>query len=92
MLERHLIGKPAKIGVGANRAAVAACYFEIYGYSDPRSSTCYHLHSTKIGAVILDDGMQVLGCCLSSFAMLECSLHLSGICCPAFFSPSRTFF
>lgn len=71
MLERHLFGTPAKIGVGANRAAIAACCFERYGYIDPRSSTCdhklcleknveSHLNSEKIGAVILDDGMQVL--------------------------------
>lgn len=70
MLERHLFGTPAKIGVGANRAAIAACCFERYGYIDPRSS-CDHklcldknvesyLNSEKIGAVILDDGMQVL--------------------------------
>lgn len=71
MLERHLFGRPAKIGVGANRAAVAASYFERYGYFDPRSSPsnqslCLdqkvesHLNLEKIGAVILDDGMQVL--------------------------------
>ncbi|KAG2678101.1 hypothetical protein I3843_12G130000 [Carya illinoinensis] len=68
MLGRHLLGGPAKIGVGANRAAVAAAYFEKYGYVDPRSSTSYqrlrlnkvesHLNSEKVGAVILDDGMQ----------------------------------
>ncbi|XP_059443027.1 probable tetraacyldisaccharide 4'-kinase, mitochondrial isoform X2 [Corylus avellana] len=69
MLERHLFGTPTKIGVGANRAAIAACCFERYGYIDPRSSTCdhklcldknveSHLNSEKIGAVILDDGMQ----------------------------------
>ncbi|XP_075672278.1 putative tetraacyldisaccharide 4'-kinase, mitochondrial [Castanea sativa] len=69
MLERHLFGRPAKIGVGANRAAVAASYFERYGYFDPRSGTsnqslCLdqkverHLKLEKIGAVILDDGMQ----------------------------------
>ncbi|KAK4576090.1 hypothetical protein RGQ29_026874 [Quercus rubra] len=69
MLERHLFGRPAKIGVGANRAAVAASYFERYGYFDPRISTsnqspCLdqkvesHLNLEKIGAVILDDGMQ----------------------------------
>ncbi|KAE8125531.1 hypothetical protein FH972_020325 [Carpinus fangiana] len=69
MLERHLFGTRTKIGVGANRAAIAACCFEIYGYIDPRSSTCdhklcldnnveSHLNSGKIGAVILDDGMQ----------------------------------
>lgn len=71
MLERHLFGRPAKIGVGANRAAVAASYFGRYGYFDPRSSPsnqslCLdqkvesHLNLEKIGAVILDDGMQVL--------------------------------
>lgn len=81
MLERHLFGRPAKIGVGANRAAVAASYFERYGYVDPRSSTsnqklCLeqkvesHLNLEKIGAVILDDGMQVLK--LSSIFAFHC--------------------
>lgn len=71
MLQRHLLKRPAKIGVGANRAATAASFFEKYGYIDPCSCksserTCTdqkvgsHLKSEKIGAVILDDGMQVI--------------------------------
>lgn len=70
MLERHLLERPAKIGVGANRAATAASFIEKYGYVDPRDcassqKNCInpkvgsHLKSGKIGAVILDDGMQV---------------------------------
>ncbi|ONI13333.1 hypothetical protein PRUPE_4G215900 [Prunus persica] len=71
MLHRHLLGRPVKIGVGAKRAAVAARFFERYGYVDPSSTSkrsdglCIepkvggHLSSEKIGAVILDDGMQV---------------------------------
>ncbi|KAJ0046141.1 hypothetical protein Pint_04106 [Pistacia integerrima] len=69
MLQRHLLGRPVKIGVGANRAATAASFFEKYGYVDPRSCKFYerisidekvggHLKSEQIGAVILDDGMQ----------------------------------
>ncbi|XP_019055900.1 PREDICTED: probable tetraacyldisaccharide 4'-kinase, mitochondrial isoform X2 [Nelumbo nucifera] len=70
MLQRHLIGTPAKIGVGANRIAIAACFFGRYGYLDSRSrKECFdRLHTDlnvemrsntdKIGAVILDDGLQ----------------------------------
>ncbi|KAB2603996.1 tetraacyldisaccharide 4'-kinase [Pyrus ussuriensis x Pyrus communis] len=70
MLRRHLLGKPVKIGVGANRAAIAAHFFEKYGYVDPYSTSKYadglnlgqkvgnHPSSQKIGAVVLDDGMQ----------------------------------
>ncbi|KAL5735905.1 hypothetical protein ACOSQ2_030693 [Xanthoceras sorbifolium] len=69
MLQRHLLGRPVKIGVGANRAATAASFFEKYGYIDPHcrkfsERTCIdqeegsHLKSEKIGVIILDDGMQ----------------------------------
>ncbi|KAK4852677.1 hypothetical protein QYF36_026086 [Acer negundo] len=69
MLRRHLIGRPVKIGVGANRAATAASFFEKYGYIDPRcrkfsESTCIgrklgsHMKSDEIGVIVLDDGMQ----------------------------------
>ncbi|XP_024160355.1 probable tetraacyldisaccharide 4'-kinase, mitochondrial isoform X1 [Rosa chinensis] len=65
MLHRHFLGRPVKIGVGAKRAAVAASFFERYGYVEPSSSKlCHgqkvgsHLSSEKIGTVILDDGMQ----------------------------------
>ncbi|KAA8526990.1 hypothetical protein F0562_008781 [Nyssa sinensis] len=71
MLQRHLFGTSAKIGVGANRAATAACFLERYGYIDPHHGTCFerlgsdpkmgtHLNSDKIGVAILDDGMQHL--------------------------------
>lgn len=70
MLQRHLLGRPVKIGIGANRAAIAASFLRKYGYVDPRSNTCSyrisldqrlqsHCNSEKIGAAILDDGMQV---------------------------------
>ncbi|GLU23711.1 hypothetical protein SLE2022_396980 [Rubroshorea leprosula] len=73
MLQRHLIGGPAKIGVGANRAATADGFFRKYGYVDYgcRSSERKsvnetmrsHLGSEKIGAAILDDGMQHWSLC-----------------------------
>lgn len=101
MLGRHLLGGPAKIGVGANRAAVAAAYFEKYGYVDPRSSTSYqrlrlnkvesHLNSEKVGAVILDDGMQVLSCAFCFFSnvgMQPSSMEMSR---PTLFSPVTIF-
>ncbi|KAF0931493.1 hypothetical protein E2562_004614 [Oryza meyeriana var. granulata] len=59
MLRRRLSDTSAKIGVGANRAAVATSMLDTYGYA--------HLHndafpppspSAKIGVAILDDGMQ----------------------------------
>lgn len=70
MLERHLLEGPAKIGVGANRAGTATSFIEKYGYVDPRDcassekicinpKVVSHLKSEKIGAIILDDGMQV---------------------------------
>ncbi|KAF8026241.1 hypothetical protein BT93_F2903 [Corymbia citriodora subsp. variegata] len=37
MLRRHLLGKLAHVGVGANRAATAAAFIEKYGYCDPRA-------------------------------------------------------
>ncbi|KAF3453448.1 hypothetical protein FNV43_RR03888 [Rhamnella rubrinervis] len=69
MLQRHLLGRPVKIAIGANRAAIASSFLRKYGYVDPRSSTCSyrvcvdqrvqsHLNLEKIGAAILDDGMQ----------------------------------
>ncbi|XP_034678023.1 probable tetraacyldisaccharide 4'-kinase, mitochondrial isoform X2 [Vitis riparia] len=69
MLQRRLLGRSAKIGVGANRAATAAHFFERYGYVDTGPATCLerlcfdqtrgsHLDVDEIGAVILDDGMQ----------------------------------
>ncbi|KAL6999272.1 tetraacyldisaccharide 4'-kinase, partial [Sarracenia purpurea var. burkii] len=63
MLQSHLLGTSAKIGVGANRAATAACFLERYGYMNPHISdqkTRSHPELGKIGAAILDDGMQHL--------------------------------
>ncbi|KAJ6753610.1 TETRAACYLDISACCHARIDE 4'-KINASE [Salix purpurea] len=67
MLTRHLRGKSVKIGVGANRAATAACFLKRHGYLDPRDYLVegnWHeqgsrINSRKIGVVVLDDGMQV---------------------------------
>jgi len=70
MLQRHLLGTPTKFGVGANRAAVASSLIQKYGYIDIRNSSLYEkqnhdqkaqnsLDSEKIGAVVLDDAMQV---------------------------------
>ncbi|KAF2314188.1 hypothetical protein GH714_023944 [Hevea brasiliensis] len=66
MLTRHLLGTPAKIGMGANRAATAACFLKQYGYIDPNSylfegvnqKVQSPLNLGKIGVVVLDDGMQ----------------------------------
>ncbi|KAJ8532561.1 hypothetical protein K7X08_012484 [Anisodus acutangulus] len=71
MLQRHLNGTPVKIGIGANRAATAACVLKRYGHIRP----CKHgntdlerllsddrkensSYSGQIGFAILDDGMQ----------------------------------
>ncbi|KAI3948855.1 hypothetical protein MKX01_022269 [Papaver californicum] len=69
MLQRHLLYTSTKIGIGANRAAMAAQFFKRFGYLDP----CHSMYveglcsdksitlsskSDKIGVVILDDGMQ----------------------------------
>ncbi|PON51476.1 Tetraacyldisaccharide 4'-kinase [Parasponia andersonii] len=70
MLQRHLLGRPVKIGVGANRAATATSFIEKYGYIDPsqvsgrlwvESKGPSQFGSEKIGVAILDDGMQHLG-------------------------------
>ncbi|CAL0301823.1 unnamed protein product [Lupinus luteus] len=62
MLQRHLLGTPIKLGVGANRAAVACHFIQKYGYIDTRKSSWYEkqdsLDSGKIGVVVLDDAMQ----------------------------------
>ncbi|KFK39356.1 hypothetical protein AALP_AA3G234100 [Arabis alpina] len=70
MLERHLQGGPIKIGVGANRAATAALFFDKYGCVNPSSIRTFfdqsfqheraeaRTISEKLGSVILDDGMQ----------------------------------
>ncbi|CAO2835939.1 unnamed protein product [Amaranthus hypochondriacus] len=69
MLERHLMGTSAKVGSGANRGTTAAWFLEKYGYVDYSANViCKDLlfrnkvdteaTSNKIGAAILDDGMQ----------------------------------
>lgn len=71
MLQMHLLGTSAKIGVGANRAATATSFLERYSYMDPCIGSCFkrrcsnqkmgsNSESDKIGAAILDDGMQHL--------------------------------
>ncbi|KAK3124233.1 hypothetical protein QOZ80_7BG0583640 [Eleusine coracana subsp. coracana] len=57
MLRRRLSDTSARIGVGANRAAVASSMLQKYGYI-PHSAACNNLESGKIGVAILDDGMQ----------------------------------
>ncbi|KAJ8442962.1 hypothetical protein Cgig2_019535 [Carnegiea gigantea] len=69
MLARHLLGTSAKIGIGADRAMTASRFLERYGYVDPCSNGFLKnllsekkvqtdVSSNKIGAAILDDGMQ----------------------------------
>ncbi|XP_059664833.1 probable tetraacyldisaccharide 4'-kinase, mitochondrial [Cornus florida] len=71
MLHRHLFGTSVKIGVGANRAATAACFLERYGFMNHCHGTYFerlgfdpkdgdHGGLDKIAATILDDGMQHL--------------------------------
>lgn len=73
MLERHLSGTSARIGVGANRTAVAASIFERHGYMkfentlySKKLSNPHEFGSAsengKVGVAILDDGMQVFIC------------------------------
>ncbi|TYJ48747.1 hypothetical protein E1A91_A01G085400v1 [Gossypium mustelinum] len=74
MLKRHLLGGPVKVGVGANRVATANLFFGKYGYVDYRGSKFFertyldpkmgsHVGSQKIGAAVLDDGMQHWSLC-----------------------------
>ncbi|KAL9236292.1 hypothetical protein vseg_010980 [Gypsophila vaccaria] len=67
MLQRHLLGTVAKVGVGANRTSTAAWFLKRYGYTSPHISGSFEnllsekevkITSEKIAAVILDDGMQ----------------------------------
>jgi len=67
MLRRRLSDISAKIGVGANRTAVASSMLQEYGFIHHFQTTCaeklssaYKLESdSRIGVAILDDGMQV---------------------------------
>ncbi|CAL4898131.1 unnamed protein product [Urochloa decumbens] len=66
MLRRRLSDTSAKIGVGANRGAVASSILQKYGYirhsetfcAEKKLSATSELESGKIGVAILDDGMQ----------------------------------
>lgn len=69
MLRRHLEQTSAKIGVGANRSAVARSILDRYGHMDPLNLLRFEEkissdksapgpENEKVGAVILDDGMQ----------------------------------
>ncbi|WCJ32945.1 tetraacyldisaccharide 4'-kinase family protein [Euphorbia peplus] len=68
MLSRHLRGSHAMIGVGANRAATADGFFKQYGHLESpdflfdgtlvSQKVKSQLNLGKIGAVVLDDGMQ----------------------------------
>ncbi|KAK4491735.1 hypothetical protein RD792_002509 [Penstemon davidsonii] len=71
MLQRQLQGTSAKIGVGSNRAAIAAGFLEQYGYvnyhGNLRSEEQFSeksieslSYTSRIGVAILDDGMQHL--------------------------------
>jgi hypothetical protein len=78
MLQRRLADTTTKLGIGANRAAVASSMLQKYGYvnlsdaflGEKLSSACNQVvtgTSTKIGVAILDDGMQVSSTCVFSF-------------------------
>ncbi|KAM0927764.1 hypothetical protein ACQ4PT_002668 [Festuca glaucescens] len=69
MLQRRLADTTTKLGIGANRAAVASSMLEKYGYVDPceaflreklssAPSQVVNGTSAKIGVAIMDDGMQ----------------------------------
>ncbi|XP_076908904.1 putative tetraacyldisaccharide 4'-kinase, mitochondrial [Bidens hawaiensis] len=65
MLRRHFNGTSVKIGVGANRAAIAASILHRHGFIKPLDIACFEklvpktrVVSDKIGVAILDDGMQ----------------------------------
>jgi tetraacyldisaccharide 4'-kinase len=68
MLRRRLSDTSAKIGVGANRTAVASSMLQEYGFihhfqttcaEKKLSSACELESGSRIGVAILDDGMQV---------------------------------
>jgi tetraacyldisaccharide 4'-kinase len=74
MLQRRLADTTTKLGIGANRAAVASSMLQKYGYVDPceaflqeklssAPSRVVNGTSAKIGVAILDDGMQVSSIC-----------------------------
>ncbi|EOY12309.1 Tetraacyldisaccharide 4'-kinase family protein, putative isoform 2 [Theobroma cacao] len=91
MLQRHLLGGPVKVGIGANRMATANLFFEKYGYVDCRGSKLFertyldqkvgsHISLEKIGAAILDDGMQHWSLCRDLEIVMINGLMLWGNC------------
>ncbi|KZV39632.1 putative tetraacyldisaccharide 4'-kinase, mitochondrial [Dorcoceras hygrometricum] len=67
MLQRHLQGTCAKIGIGANQVAIASRFLENYGYVNFHLERPFSLEREKslsnsdhIAAAILDDGLQVV--------------------------------
>ncbi|KAK6269633.1 hypothetical protein POUND7_006738 [Theobroma cacao] len=91
MLQRHLLGGPVKVGIGANRMATANLFFEKYGYVDCRGSKLFertyldqkvgsHISLEKIGAAILDDGMQHWNLCRDLEIVMINGLMLWGNC------------
>lgn len=85
MLQRHLLGKSVKIRVGADRAVTATTFIAKYGCSDPRVKSYskrvisdekvgIYDHSDGIGAVLLDDGMQVCNCWFHFFYCIGIAL------------------
>ncbi|WOG99063.1 hypothetical protein DCAR_0418410 [Daucus carota subsp. sativus] len=63
MLQRHFNGTSARIGVGANRAAVAAPFLKRHKRLCSEQIGGSFLDSSTIQVVILDDGMQHLHLC-----------------------------
>ncbi|KAI4378247.1 hypothetical protein MLD38_015751 [Melastoma candidum] len=70
MLQRHFSSRSVQIGIGANRAAIAMNFLRKQGYRDPRNDLYpeeFILEMgnrdrtpPKLGAAVLDDGMQHL--------------------------------
>ncbi|RWW12904.1 hypothetical protein GW17_00023412 [Ensete ventricosum] len=102
MLERHLSGTSARIGVGANRTAVAASIFERHGYMkfehtlySEKLSNPHKFGSAsengKVGVAILDDGMQVSD---GQLKIIKSKIHTVDACHVVFFTrlaPSHFF-
>lgn len=100
MLERHLSGTSARIGVGANRTAVAASIFERHGYMkfentlySEKLSNPYEFGSAsengKVGVAILDDGMQVFICIVLFLICIPTTFQGNHVVVLARFCPFR---
>ncbi|KAL0311004.1 UNVERIFIED_CONTAM: putative tetraacyldisaccharide 4'-kinase, mitochondrial [Sesamum angustifolium] len=89
MLQRQLRGTSVKIGVGANRIAIAARFLEQYGYvpwaqkqlSEEKTDILCKLD--MIGVAILDDGMQVQ---INDIDALESTIRKFKVSLPIFFT------